>query len=68
MRRSTRVILTGCVLLALVLLAYAQRPPDFSPDGVPFLKVNINPTEIPPEVNINPIRRFQEWKSFACRR
>lgn len=36
--------------------SYAQRPPEFNQDGVPFLKVNINPTDIPPAVNINPDR------------
>jgi hypothetical protein len=33
---------------------YAQRPPEGDPFGVPFLKVNINPTDVPPFVNINP--------------
>jgi hypothetical protein len=54
MRKSTKVILIGCFLLMLALIAYAQRPTDYGPDGVPFLRVNINPTDIPPEVNINP--------------
>lgn len=35
-------------------LTYAQRPPETNPDGVPFLKVNINPTNVPPVVDINP--------------
>ena len=37
-------------------LTYAQRPPEISPDGVPYLKVNINPTDTPPMVDINPNR------------
>ena len=37
-------------------LTYAQRPPEISPDGVPYFKVNINPTDTPPMVDINPNR------------
>ena len=37
-----------------VTTTHAQLPPDTSPDGVPYLKVNINPTPVPPLVNINP--------------
>jgi len=55
MRKSTIILVSiACILSALALLAYAQQPPDYAPDGVPFLKVNINPTPIPPGVNINP--------------
>ena len=32
----------------------AQRPPDVNAEGVPYLPVNINPTAVPPVVNINP--------------
>jgi hypothetical protein len=32
----------------------AQRPAPLTPDGVPFLMVNINPTDTPPMVNVNP--------------
>jgi len=35
---------------------HAQRPPDVGPDGVPYFKVNINPTDTPPMVDINPNR------------
>ena len=35
-------------------LTYAQRPPEVDRDGVPYIKVNINPTSVPPVVNINP--------------
>jgi hypothetical protein len=36
------------------VLTYAQRPPEVDREGVPFIKVNINPTSVPPAVNINP--------------
>ena len=42
------------VLLLAAVLAYAQRAPDVNQQGEPFLRVNINPTDIPPMVNINP--------------
>jgi hypothetical protein len=32
----------------------AQRPAPLNPDGVPYLMVNINPTDTPPMVNVNP--------------
>jgi len=37
-----------------VTTTHAQLPPESTPDGVPYLKVNINPTPVPPLVNINP--------------
>jgi hypothetical protein len=42
--------------LALILIGivYAQRPPEVDPTGAAYLRVNINPTDVPPEVNINP--------------
>lgn len=44
------------VLLLLVLfgLAHAQRPPEFNETGAAYMRVNINPTDVPPMVNINP--------------
>jgi hypothetical protein len=58
MPRFMKVLLgLNAVLLAGNLLAgltHAQRPPDSGADGVQFLKVNINPTNVPPMVNINP--------------
>jgi hypothetical protein len=44
------------VVLALVLIGfgYAQRPPEIDPTGAAYLRVNINPTDVPPMVNINP--------------
>jgi hypothetical protein len=56
MAKSAKTILIACLLfvLALIGLAYAQRPPDFDETGAPYLRVNINPTNVPPMVNINP--------------
>ena len=58
MIKSLKVILVlNAALLAWSLLGTtgrAQRPPQTNPDGTPFLPVNINPTDIPPMVNINP--------------
>jgi hypothetical protein len=51
-------LIVNAVLLVLVLigLAYAQRPPETDETGAPYLRVNINPTNIPPMVNINPFQ------------
>jgi hypothetical protein len=35
-------------------LVHAQLPPELDSTGAAYLRVNINPTEIPPMVNINP--------------
>jgi len=35
-------------------VVHAQRPPEIDTTGAAYLRVNINPTEIPPMVNINP--------------
>ena len=35
-------------------LVHAQRPPELDSAGAAYLRVNINPTDIPPMVNINP--------------
>ena len=42
------------ILLVLVAIAHAQRPPDIDQTGAAFLRVNINPTDVPPMVNVNP--------------
>jgi hypothetical protein len=55
-------LLTGLVIANLALLlwtlsgrsTYAQRPPEVNSAGEAYLRVNINPTSIPPMVNINP--------------
>ena len=33
---------------------HAQRPPETDTTGAAYLRVNINPTDLPPMVNINP--------------
>jgi len=54
---SARTLFTlNIVLLVLLLmgLAYGQRPRETDETGAAYLRVNINPTDIPPMVNINP--------------
>src|SRR5213594_1213157 len=38
----------------LVTRVHAQRPPETDATGAAYLRVNINPTDVPPMVNINP--------------
>ena len=47
-------VISVVFLILWSAFTYAQLPPETTLDGVPFLKVNINPTNIPPFVNINP--------------
>ncbi len=57
MSKTTRaVLIANSVFLLLVLmgLAYGQRPPETDETGAAYLRVNINPTNVPPMVNINP--------------
>src|SRR5439155_22037682 len=35
-------------------VTHAQRPPETDSTGAAYLRVNINPTDVPPMVNINP--------------
>jgi hypothetical protein len=42
------------ILLVFIAVGHAQRPPELDPTGAAFLRVNINPTDVPPMVNINP--------------
>lgn len=35
-------------------LVHAQRPPELDDTGAAYLRVNINPTDVPPMVNVNP--------------
>ena len=53
---ANTVPVANVVLIVLVFIAvvHAQRPPELDPTGDAYLRVNINPTEIPPMVNINP--------------
>jgi len=53
--------LKGVLVLNLLIAAsyvgtrlHAQRPPELDTTGAAYLRVNINPTDIPPMVNINP--------------
>ncbi len=50
------LVLNALLLLCIVLgvTVHAQRPAATNADGTPFLPVNINPTEVPPMVNVNP--------------
>ena len=48
---SASVVVLG---LAVIRLTYAQLPPEVDPTGAAYLRVNINPTNVPPMVNINP--------------
>src|SRR5215831_9779179 len=57
MSKATKIALAvNVTLLALVFIAvvHAQRPPEIDSTGAPYLRVNINPTNVPPMVNINP--------------
>ena len=49
-------LVANAVVLLLVLIgfAHAQRPPETDETGAAYLRVNINPTNVPPMVNINP--------------
>jgi len=52
-----KAILAVNVFIAATCLAglvHAQRPPELDPAGAAYMRVNINPTDIPPMVNINP--------------
>lgn len=50
------VVAVGAVMILLVFIAiaHAQRPPELDSTGAAYLRVNINPTDIPPMININP--------------
>ena len=53
MSKLAMILLSATVLL-LVSLAYGQRPPELNDRGEAYLRVNMNPTDVPPMVNINP--------------
>ena len=42
------------LILVTLSWAHAQRPPELDATGAAYLRVNINPTDIPPMVNVNP--------------
>ena len=49
--------LVGATALLLVSGAYGQRPSELNERGEAYLRVNINPTDVPPMVNINPFNQ-----------
>ena len=55
---KTAMTALGANVLVLVLMfiaaGHAQRPPETDGNGTAYLPVNINPTNVPPLVNINP--------------
>jgi len=52
--KITLIVNALVLLLVLIGLAHAQRPPEIDDTGAAYLRVNINPTNVPPMVNINP--------------
>ena len=52
--KITLVVNALVLLLVLIGVARAQRPPETDDTGAAYLRVNINPTNVPPMVNINP--------------
>src|SRR5262245_56381893 len=57
MSKTTKITLTVTMVLLLLVgfgLAHAQRPREIDETGAAYLRVNINPTDLPPMVNINP--------------
>jgi hypothetical protein len=50
-------LLLGATALLLVSLAYGQRPSELNERGEAYLRVNMNPTDVPPMVNINPFNQ-----------
>jgi hypothetical protein len=57
MSKTAKAVLSASVIaLAAIFIAvaHAQLPPETDATGAAYLRVNINPTNIPPMVNINP--------------
>ena len=54
--KLTLAVIAGLVVSVLLGPAHAQRPPETDETGAAYLRVNINPTNIPPMVNINPFQ------------
>lgn len=52
--RAATVLNIVLILLVLITIAYAQRPRETDETGAAYMRVNINPTDLPPMVNINP--------------
>ncbi len=57
MSKTLKVLAVSNIAVLLLIFiggAQAQRPPETDATGAAYLRVNINPTEVPPMVNINP--------------
>jgi len=57
MSKLAKALLAVNLLLAgtcLGTFVHAQRPPETDATGAAYLRVNINPTDVPPGININP--------------
>lgn len=57
MSKGTKTVVAAnivLVLLIFIVAAHAQRPPELDSTGAAYLRVNINPTNVPPMVNVNP--------------
>jgi hypothetical protein len=57
MPKWMKTVLAGnvvLIVLVFIAVAHAQRPAEKDSEGVDYLRVNINPTNVPPMVNINP--------------
>jgi hypothetical protein len=57
MSTAGKIVLAANVLLLItnvMTVVHAQLPPEADSTGAPYLRVNINPTNVPPMVNINP--------------
>ena len=57
MSKTVKAAFVASVLLSIPIFlaaARAQRPRETDETGAAYLRVNINPTDVPPMVNINP--------------
>src|SRR2546425_373951 len=57
MSKTAKMALAANVLflvLVSIVVGHAQRPAELDDTGAAYLRVNINPTNVPPMVNINP--------------
>jgi hypothetical protein len=57
MSKWLKTVLAAIIVIAVLIfitIAHAQRPAELDSTGAAYLRVNINPTDVPPMVNINP--------------
>jgi hypothetical protein len=59
-RVAALLAVTASTILSPLPVEAQQTPSPANADGTPFLKVNINPTDVPPIVNISPRGRTPE--------